>query len=511
MPFCPNCGSQTGVGDPYCGECGGRQEAVPLVSTPLVSSPKPTGVVHNAPMNFQLAPGTILADRYQISQRVGGGGMGSVYKAADRNLAQRIVAVKEMIEMFADPTARAKAIEDFKRESELLARLEHPSIPTIYDYFFDLTRGRYYLVMKFIDGGDLATYQRGAGGIIDEMTVTRWALQICDVLDYIHSQKPPLIYRDLKPANLMVDARTQRIMLVDFGIARFVAPTQKGVTAVGTMGYAPPELFAGNVGPASDLYSLGATMFHLLTGKDPQDNPLLIFDFSKNPKPRDLNPAISARMEQIICRAVEHEASRRFPSARAFRMELEAHLEELKTNNPVSEVPNITPLPEPKPVIDPIIETRVESEPSAVPVSLTCFTCGQEISLGDQFCASCGTKLQGGPSGHRSTARLVVLGTNEIAAQFPLNVEGEHLIGRPDPSSGTIPAIDLSRYDRGGGVSRRHAKIIARGQQFIIEDLGSSNGTFINDRIRLQKQMQHVLQSGDLVRLGSTSLKFMIT
>ena len=508
MPFCPNCGSQTSTGDPFCGECGARQEAVPLAATPLVSAPKQPGVVHNAPMNFQLAAGTILADRYQIVQRVGGGGMGSVYKAADRNLAQRIVAVKEMIEMFADPTARAKAIEDFKRESELLAGLEHPSIPTIYDYFFDLTRGRYYLVMKFIDGGDLATYQRGAGGKVDEASVTRWALEICDVLDYVHSQKPPLIYRDLKPANLMVDARTQRIMLVDFGIARFVAPTQKGVTAVGTMGYAPPELFAGKVGPASDLYSLGATMFHLLTGKDPQDNPLLIFDFTKNPKPCAINPAISARMEQIICHAVEHEAPHRFSSARAFKLELEAHLNELKTGLAGSEMPGTKPIFAPSP--EPVLETRVESEQSIAPSPLACVTCGQEISLGDQFCASCGTVLQGVPGGQRNTARLMVVGTNEIAAQFPLDVEGEHLIGRPDPSSGSIPAIDLSRYDRVGGVSRRHAKIIARGQRFIIEDLGSSNGTFINDHIRLQAQMQHVLQSGDLVRLGSTSLKFMI-
>ncbi|MFN7930960.1 MAG: protein kinase [Blastocatellia bacterium] len=507
MPFCPNCGSQTGTGDPYCGECGARQEAVPLASTPLVTPPKPIGVVQNAPMNFQLAPGTILADRYQVVQRVGGGGMGSVYKASDRNLANRIVAVKEMIEMFADQTARAKAIEDFKRESELLARLEHPSIPTIYDYFFDLTRGRYYLVMKFIDGGDLATYQRTAGGIIDELTVARWALQICDVLDYVHTQKPPLIYRDLKPANLMVDARTQRIMLVDFGIARFVAPTQKGVTAVGTMGYAPPELFAGNVGPASDLYSLGATMFHLLTGKDPQDNPLLIFDFSKNPKPRDLNATISPRMEAIICRAVEHEAERRFPSARAFSLELETHLNELKDNPLASTQPIVIPtIPE----IAATPEPLAESEQSVPVRPLACVTCGQAISLGDQFCAACGTSLQSSSGRRRVTARLIVDGTNEIAAQFPLDAEGEHLIGRPDPGSGSIPAIDLSRYDRVGGVSRRHAKIIAHGQQFIIEDLGSSNGTFINDRIRLQAKMQHVLQSGDKVRLGSTSLKFLI-
>ncbi len=503
MPYCSHCGNQTGTGDPYCGECGARQEAVAAPSTPLVTPPKPAGVVNNAPMNFQLAPGTVLADRYQIQQRVGGGGMGSVYKATDRNLAQRVVAVKEMIELFADQTARAKAIEDFKRESELLAGMEHASIPTIYDYFFDLTRGRYYLVMKFIDGGDLATYQQAAKGVVDELTVTRWAVQICDVLDYIHSQVPPLIYRDLKPANLMLDARTQRVMLVDFGIARFVAPTQKGVTAVGTMGYAPPELFAGKATPASDLYSLGATMFHLLTGKDPQDNPLLIFDFTKNPTPRAINPALTERMEQIICRAVEHDAAHRFPTARAFGLELETHLNELKAGNITNPVPIKAVAP---PIID-TIEKHQESEQSVVSAPLACVTCGQEISLGDLFCAYCGTVLR---SGQRSTARLIVFGTNEIAAQFPLDIDGEHLIGRPDPHNGVIPAVDLSRYDKGGGVSRRHARIITRDQQFIIEDLGSSNGTFINDKLQLGPSVQHVLQSGDLVRLGSTQLRFVI-
>ncbi len=502
MHFCPNCGSQTNTGDPYCGECGARQEAVPLVSTPLVNrSPRAAsaasaGAVQNAPMGFQLPAGTLLADRYKIVQRVGGGGMGAVYKATDRNLANRIVAIKEMIEMFANPQARTKAIEDFKRESELLAGLEHPSIPTIYDYFFDLTRGRYYLVMKFIDGGDLATYHQSSGGKIDEMTVSRWAFQICEVLDYIHSQNPPLIYRDMKPANLMLDSRSKRIMLVDFGIARFVAPTQKGVTAVGTMGYAPPELFSGQVVTGSDLYSLGATMFHLLTGKDPQENPLLIFDFTRNPKPREINPVITPRMEQIICRAVEHDATQRFPSAHAFGLELEAHLNELKADNPTSEVPLIAPKTTPK-VIAPIQK----------PVPLTCVVCGQEISLGDVFCAACGANLAGG---HPLTARLIVLGTNEIAAQFPLDVEGEHLIGRPDQMHGISPSVDLSRFDPAGGVSRRHAKIILRAQQFLIEDLGSANGTIINGTVKLLPQIQHVLSSGDEVRIGSTSLKFVI-
>jgi serine/threonine protein kinase len=233
----------------------------------------------NSSAGIQLPPGTLLADRYKIVRRIGGGGMGSVYMAEDQNLANRKVAVKEMIEMFADDSARTKAIDDFKREAELLAQLDHPSIPTIYQYFFDTARGRYYLVMKFIDGGDLAARQRASGGKVDEPTVTKWAFEICDVLDYIHSQNPPIIYRDLKPANLMVDARTNRIMLVDFGIARFVAPTVKGVTAIGTMGYAPPELFAGNVEARSDIYSLGATMFHLLTGQDPARQSAADFRF----------------------------------------------------------------------------------------------------------------------------------------------------------------------------------------------------------------------------------------
>ncbi len=101
-------------------------------------------------------------------------------------------------------------------------------------------------------------------------------------------------------------------MLIDFGIARWVSQQEKGVTAVGTMGYAPPELFSGRVQPASDVYSLGATMFHLLTGADPQDNPLLIFDFSKNPRPRQIAPSISSEMEQILMRTVEYKPEDRY-------------------------------------------------------------------------------------------------------------------------------------------------------------------------------------------------------
>ncbi|MGE0128849.1 MAG: protein kinase [Blastocatellales bacterium] len=446
----------------------------------------------NTPTGIQLAPGTLLVDRYKITKRIGGGGMGSVYLAEDLNLANRPVAVKEMIEMFADESARTKAIEDFKRESELLATLDHPSIPTIYQYFFDSNRGRYYLVMKYIDGGDLAARQRASGGKVDELTVTKWAIDTCDVLDYIHSQEPPIIYRDLKPANLMIDARTNRVMLVDFGIARFVASTQKGVTAIGTMGYAPPELFAGNVEKRSDIYSLGATMFHLLTGQDPQDNPLLIFDFAKNPKPRQINPAITPEMEDLLCRAVEHKPENRFASAADFGESLKDHLRFLQEGRRSERIEIATPGP---------FET-VQSFPV-----FACVNCGRELTKEDVFCAYCGFRQPA----KRTTAKLVVMGTNEMSAQFSLNTDVENLIGRMDPNRGIRPEVDLSKYDPAARVSRRHAKIIWQGNQFVIEDLGSANGTFINGAVRLAQGKPHILVSGDELKLGETTLKFVVS
>ena len=128
----------------------------------------------------------------------------------------------------------------------------------------------------------------------------------------------------------MIDGNSGRVMLIDFGIARWVNKEEKGVTAVGTMGYAPPELFSGNVEPRSDIYSLGSTMFHLLTGADPQSNPLLIFDFQKNPRPRQINPQLSDQMEQILMRSVEYNADKRFASAAEMRDALKKHLENLK-------------------------------------------------------------------------------------------------------------------------------------------------------------------------------------
>ena len=448
----------------------------------------------------QLDPGTILYSRYEIVRRIGGGGMGAVYLARDRNLGDQPRAVKEMIQSNIDESQHEKAINDFKRESMLLASLEHPSIPTIYDYFYDDEAARFYLVMKYISGGDfLARLRNAPGGRIDEKTVTDWACQVADVLEYLHRRNPPIIYRDLKPANLMIDGNSGRVMLIDFGIARWVTTQEKGVTAVGTMGYAPPELFSGKVEPRSDIYSLGATMFHLLTGSDPQDNPLLIFDFNKNPRPRQLAPSLSNEMEAILMRTVGYKPEDRFRSAAELRDALGAHLEKLRAGA----------------VTYGTAHAGDRTGMKTMQVEMVyCGFCGGRIAYDDVYCAHCGQRqplavASAALRTARATAKLVVMGTTELDSSFQLHKESSH-IGRSDPHSQIFPEVDLSKFDPQTKISRRHARIFRKGDVYLVEDLGSVNGTVLNDSLRLAPHQPRALESGDKLRLGETTLHFLI-
>ena len=359
--------------------------------------------------------------------------------------------------------------------------------------------------MKYISGGDLSARLRSAPtGRIDEAEVTKWAAQLTDVLDYLHNRQPPIVYRDLKPANIMIDSNSGRTMLIDFGIARWVNKEEKGVTAVGTMGYAPPELFSGNVESRSDIYSLGSTMFHLLTGADPQSNPLLIFDFQKNPRPRQINPQLSDQMERILMRSVEYSADKRFASAAEMRQQLEEHQENLKRGN---------------------VTYGVKEAPAAVALSdqpVFCGFCGQKIVATDMFCAFCGAKQPLAQQGVHSesyapmplTAQLLIIGTNDLEQPaFRLEKE-ENFVGRRDPQSNIFPEVDLSKYDPQTKISRRHARIWREGSEFMVEDLGSSNGTYllpvISDTVRLQPRQPQLLTNGDKIRLGDTTLHFIL-
>ncbi len=458
-----------------------------------------------------LSEGTVLNGRYEIVRKIGGGGMGAVYLASDRNLGGVLRAVKEMVQSHIEEAHQDKAVNDFKRESLLLTSLEHPSIPTIYDYFFDDRENRFYLVMKYISGGDLAGRLRSAPeNRLDEKTITEWAIQVADVLDYLHSREPPIVYRDLKPSNVMIDGNSGRVMLIDFGIARWVsAKEEKGVTAVGTMGYAPPELFSGNVEPRSDIYSLGSTMFHLLTGADPQNSPLLIFDFNKNPRPRQINSMLSDQMEQILLRSVEYDADKRFTNAAEMREILINHLDNIRTGK---------------------LTFGVSDGISAVGFvggqMVFCGFCGQKIVSSDMFCPFCGAKQATGQMSASSPipqsvfnvpsiiAKLHLIGTNELSAITYSLEKDNNLIGRRDPMSNIFPEVDLSKYDPQTKISRRHARLWREGDTFMVEDLGSSNGTILltafNEQLRLLPHQPRVIAHGDKIKIGDTTLHFVV-
>src|ERR1700689_3358014 len=233
--------------------------------------------------------------------------MGRVFLANDTRLADRPVACKEMV--IGDGIQEQKAVEDFNREARVLASLSHPAIPQVIDYFGE--RGRHYLVMEFVSGGDLQHQldKIGLGARLPEAKVVWWARQILDVLQFLHAQNPPIIYRDLKPGNIMIDNHG-RAMLIDFGIARFLPPGGRG-TQIGSVGYAPPEQYMGKMEPRSDLLSLAATMHHLLTGRDPQLEPPFSF-----PPLRDLSPEVSIQTAEVVMRALDKDVEKRPPSAR---------------------------------------------------------------------------------------------------------------------------------------------------------------------------------------------------
>jgi eukaryotic-like serine/threonine-protein kinase len=262
-----------------------------------------------------LTSATTLVDRYVIQDVVGVGGMGSVYRARDLHFPNvvKLVAVKEMINNAPDPLIRATIVQNFEREANILATLSHPSIPRIYDYFSEDNRS--YLVLEFVHGKDLEQIINDTEGFLAEEQVLAWAIQLCDVLSFLHAHQPdPIIFRDMKPSNVMVN-QANHIILVDFGIAKPFQTGQKG-TMIGTEGYSPPEQYRGDATTLADIYALGATMHHALTKRDPRIEP----PFSFNERPiRKINPAVTVEIEAVINTALQYNAKDRFPTIEAFR------------------------------------------------------------------------------------------------------------------------------------------------------------------------------------------------
>ena len=202
----------------------------------------------------QLEPGATLQERYLVLGILGRGGMSAVYKGRDLHFPNvtKLVAIKEMINLAADPTMHEMIVRNFEREADILATLSHPAIPRIFDYFSQASSS--YLAMEFIEGKDLETLLQDSKDFLPEEQIVTWAIELCDVLTYLHNHKPqPVIFRDMKPSNIMIDLH-EHIRLIDFGIARVFQPGQKG-TMIGTEGYSPPEQYRGEASPPGDIYA----------------------------------------------------------------------------------------------------------------------------------------------------------------------------------------------------------------------------------------------------------------
>jgi serine/threonine protein kinase len=262
---------------------------------PTISSLPPTASVPGSSTGL-LAPHVLLNQRYRILSLLGKGGMGAVYKAADTRLGDRPVAVKEMIQSdLKSPQEIIDAAEAFKHEALMLANLCDANLPRIYDHFKD--DGHWYLVMDYIEGETLEEYLTRKGCLSVE-EVLDIGIQLSTVLAHLHRHQPPIIFRDLKPANVMRTADGD-LYLIDFGIARHFKPGQaRDTAAFGSMGYAAPEQFgSAQTTPQSDIFSLGATLHQLLSGTDPSQVPFVFAPFS--------SASISAALESLVLRMVK--------------------------------------------------------------------------------------------------------------------------------------------------------------------------------------------------------------
>jgi serine/threonine protein kinase len=348
-----------------------------------------------------ITPGIIIGSRYRVVRTVGGGGMKVVYLAEDLRLAARACALAEMIDGFTSPEAQRDAIAAFQREADMLAQLSNEHIPRVIDRFSEANH--HYLVMEYVDGQTLEDLLKQDGGKLAPDYVIDVALQILETLEYLHGLPQPVIYRDLKPSNVMITANG-RVKLIDFGIARFFAPLSSA-TMIGTQGYAPPEQYRGKVEARSDLYALGATMHHALSGRDPASEPPFSF-----PPLAKVAPGIDTDLAAIVDQVLAYDVIRRISDAREFYRRLVALRNPSRGGGPaprVSQAPAKTQLPLPlgtPPRADPAAQSDAAAPPPgstfagaptvvvATP-EIRCPSCVRTIPADSRFCSYCATPL----------------------------------------------------------------------------------------------------------------------
>ena len=308
-------------------------------------------------MPTPIEPGVILRDRYKIRRIIGQGGMGSIYLAEDIRLEGRQCALKEVQHESSLPEDTLQQARDqFLREAQILARLDHPNLPKVSDFFSD--ENREYLVMDFVPGEDLRTLMLEARRkkiFLAEREVLRWSVQLADALDYMHRQDPPILHRDIKPSNLKLTP-SGLIKLVDFGLVKLLASEEMTITILqgrGTAIYTPLEQYGGDTGHTdvrSDIYAFGATLYHLLTNTAPVEARERFLRPESLVAPRQINPDISVRTERAILWALNLHPDERPQNIEEFHQSLVGRV------NPVTQPRQ----PLPKPLLADLVGTPVD-------------------------------------------------------------------------------------------------------------------------------------------------------
>ena len=281
-----------------------------------------------------LSNGETLRERYIVREQIGRGGTGNIYLAEDMRLQGRLCALKEVEHNQALPDeVLAQAREQFFREASVLARLDHPNLPKVSDFFSVGTRD--YLVMDYVPGKDLRQLMQDArrnDSFLPEKDVLNWAGQIADALDYLHHQDPPIIHRDIKPSNIKLTP-SGLVKLVDFGLVKIMAPGEVTITVIqgqGTAIYTPLEQYGGDdthTDARADIFSFGATLYHLLTNEPPAEARKRFLSSRSLTPPIDINPRLSLSVEKPILWAMSLHPDDRPADVETFRSALLGQLD----------------------------------------------------------------------------------------------------------------------------------------------------------------------------------------
>lgn len=438
-----------------------------------------------------LPNGTLLKERYRISSLVAGGGMAWVYKVIDERSPGRTTwAMKELRADADDTHSLAEARKLFRQEAEILVRLRHHNLPQVFAFFEH--NGRSYLVMEFVHGESLQRRLEAANAPLLQAQVVNWAVQICDVLSYLHSRPQPVIFRDMKPSNVMVTLQGQ-IKLIDFGIARtYKAGKRRDTITMGSENYAAPEQWGkAQTDARADIYGLGATMYHLLTAVP----PLPAFVPGQRVEIAKYNPGVSQQVVAIVDRAMSSDRDQRYGSAAEMREALLAASSRRDRRRLAAHAGTAiaTAVPQPSHAIP------KAAPPDPAANHKICSRCGARNRQVARFCSQCGQSFLA-----TLPPILSLIAPAGAHWQYPL-ASAEVLVGRP---GGRQPVdLDMSFYDPEGFISRNHARITSSNGHYHIVDLNSANGTFVNNTVLIPNKPQ-TLEHGDRIRLGRVVLRF---